>query len=103
MNAVEEADQSLPENYAVRLAERRRIEPYIFNGGKRPAFCHHLSKQSILLQVSEDLGRDVDMYFDRYVTSTEGKHIDHGTSPTTTHPIYTSNSWKSPFARYHPC
>jgi hypothetical protein len=101
MNAVEEADQSLPENYAVRLAERRRIEPYIFNGGKRPAFCHHLSKQSILLQVSEDLGRDVDMYLDRYVgsqkASTSVEKIAHH------HPIYTSNSRWSPSARYHPC
>jgi hypothetical protein len=71
MNAVEEAVQSLPENYAVQLAERRRIEPYIFNGGNRPAFCHHLSKESILLQVSQDLGRDVDMYFDRCVPCNE--------------------------------
>jgi hypothetical protein len=90
MNAVEEAVQSLPENYAVQLAERRRIEPYIFNGGKRPAFCHHLSKQAILLGASEDLGRDVDMYFDRYVTSLNQAHRPREIAHH--HAIYTSTS-----------
>jgi hypothetical protein len=69
MNAVEEAARSTPPSRALQLMERRRIEPYV-SKGTSPGPRHPLGKESMLLQVSLDLGRDVDLYFDRYGPST---------------------------------